>query len=136
MGGGVLLLGILFWSRRSKLRSLNILASAAVIGVSLLLTWVILGSYKQQPMTLVDWAQLIFPAISSVIVVVGLLIIPVSRLRAYVMFRRALFISIFFTQVFAFYDQQLLAVTGLLGNVALLLALRYMIVNEKARTNT
>ncbi len=133
IGGGALILASLFWSRRIRVRYLNIVVSVAIVIVSILMTWAILGSLKQKPLILVDWAQLSFPSISGVITVIGLLLIPVSRLRAYRMFRRAILISIFFTQVLAFYEYQFLALAGLLINIAILLALRYMLSNEQAK---
>ena len=46
------------------------------------------------------------------------------------MFRWAILVSIFFTQVLAFYEQQFLALLGLILDVLILIALRYMITHE------
>lgn len=132
-GGATLSLAALFWSRQTRVRYLNILASAAIVVVAILLIWAILGSLKQTPLSLIDWAQFVFPGISGVIVVIGLLLIPLSRLRAYKMFRLSVLISIFFTQVLAFYEHQFLALVGLLTNAVILLALRYMINHAEVR---
>ncbi|MFH0768918.1 MAG: hypothetical protein V1932_05065 [Chloroflexota bacterium] len=134
VSAGVLILAALFWSRRTRIRYLNVLVSVAIVAVSILMTWAILGSLKQAPLSLVDWAQLVFPSIAGVIVVIGLLLIPVSRLRAYRMFRRAILVSIFFTQVLAFYEYQFLALVGILIDIVILLALRYMVSNEQAKS--
>ena len=46
------------------------------------------------------------------------------------MFRRAILVSIFFTQVLSFYEQQFLALLGLILDILILIALRYMITHE------
>ena len=51
------------------------------------------------------------------------------------MFQRAVLISILLTQVFAFYENQFMAVAGLLIDVVILLTLRYMISQEQANTD-
>ncbi|MDO8568772.1 MAG: hypothetical protein Q7R57_08680 [Dehalococcoidales bacterium] len=133
-GGGVLILGALFWSRQTRVRYLNIGVTVAIVTISILLTWAILGRLKQTPLSLLDWAQLVFPTLSGAIIVMGLLLMPVSRLRAYQMFRRAILTSIFLTQVLSFYAQQFLALAGLIVNIMILLALRYMISHEEAKS--
>ena len=132
-GGGVLILAALFLSRRTRVHYMNILVSVAIVIVSILISWAILSSLKQLPLSLIAWAQFIFPSVSSVIIIMGLLLIPVSRVQAYRMFRWAILISIFLTQVLSFYADQLLALVGLLINIVILLALRYMIHNEEAK---
>jgi hypothetical protein len=49
------------------------------------------------------------------------------------LFRLSILVSIFFTQVFAFYEQQLLALVGLFMNGLILLALRYLIAHERGK---
>ncbi len=131
--GGGLILAALFWTRRVRVRQVNIVVTVAIVVVAMLMTWVILGSLKREPLSLVDWAQFVFPGVSGIITAFGLLLIPISRLRAYRMFRRAILISIFFTQVLAFYEYSFLALTGLLVNIMILLGLRYMISNEEVK---
>lgn len=132
-GGGAVILITLLWSRRARLRHLNILVSIAIIVISILITGAILASLKQKPLSMNDWAQFLFPAMSAIIVVAGLLMFPISRLRAYNMFRLSTLISIFLTQVLAFYQYQLLALAGLLVNIVVLAGLRYLINNEQAK---
>jgi len=64
------------------------------------------------------------------------LTLPRSRLQAYLMFRRAILVSIFFTQVLSFYEQQLLALLGLVLNILILIALRYMIIHEHIKVKS
>lgn len=133
LGGGAAVLTALAWSRRKRIWYLNVTIPVAIVIVALLMSLAILGSLKQAPMSLVDWAQFVFPSISGVMVAIGLLMITLSRLRALKMLRNAVLISIFFTQVFAFYAYQLLAVIGMMINIFILLALRYLIDNEEAK---
>lgn len=130
---GTSLLAALFWPRRFHGQPRNVLVSVGVVIVSILISLAILSNLKQEPLTPVDWAQFVFPAISSVFVVAGLLLIPRSRLQAYWMFRRAILASIFLTQALAFYQYQFLALLGLLANIAILVALRYMIDHEQMK---
>jgi len=88
------------------------------------------GNLKGLPLSIIDWAQFVFPGISGMIIAMGILTLPSSRLQAYLMFRRAILVSIFFTQVLSFYEQQLLALLGLVLNILVLIALRYMITRE------
>jgi hypothetical protein len=61
--------------------------------------------------------------VSSIMIVIGVLILPKSRLQAFTWFKRAILVSIFLTQVFLFYTQQLLALGVLLLNLLVLAAL-------------
>lgn len=61
----------------------------------------------------------------------GILRIKRSRFYAYRMFERSILVSIFLTQVFSFYNEQFSALIGLLLNVAMLVALRFMIDRER-----
>jgi hypothetical protein len=60
-------------------------------------------------------------------ILVGVARLRTSRLAAYQWFDHALLIQVFFTEVFAFLQNQFGAVFGLLLNLGLLLALRTMI---------
>lgn len=99
----------------------------------MLATWLLLVSLKVHPLSFLNWAHLVFSSVSGIITVIGLLLMPISRLRAYHMFWLSILVSIFLTQVLAFYQAQLLALTGLLIDILILLALRYMITNEETR---
>ena len=127
---GVIILVALVWSRQVKVRYLNIVISVSIVTVSILISWAIVGNLKGMPLSIIDWAQFVFPGISGVLIAMGILTLPRSRLQAYLMFRRAILVSIFFTQVLSFYEQQLLALLGLILNILILIALRYMITHE------
>ncbi len=127
---GVIILVTLVWSRQVKVRYLNHAISVSIIIVSILISWAIVGNLKGMPLSIIDWAQFVFPGISGMLIAIGVLTLPRSRLQAYLMFRRAILVSIFFTQVLSFYEQQLFALLGLVLNILILIALRYMITHE------
>ncbi|HEX8494316.1 MAG TPA: hypothetical protein VF658_15815 [Pyrinomonadaceae bacterium] len=78
-----------------------------------------------------DWAGLSFSLLSAFFVLCGVVSLRRSRLFAYRMFERSILVSIFLSQVFAFYKEQFSALIGLLSNIVILLALRFMIEREK-----
>ncbi len=133
ISGAVLLVGVLLLEKQSRLRNLHLLVSVVIIVVSILVTWSLLVSLKVYPFSFLNWAHFVFTSVSGIITVVGLLIMTVSRLRAYHIFRLSILVSIFLTQVLAFYQSQFLALAGLIVNILILLALRYMINNEETR---
>ena len=135
LAGGVLLLLLLLRSRRTRISYLQMPLAVAMVAVAILMTWAVVVNLRGAELSFVDWGQLISPSISGVLVVMGILLIGRSRLEAYLMFQRAVLISILLTQVFAFYENQFVAVAGLLIDVVILLTLRYMISQEQANTD-
>ena len=127
---GMIILVALVWSRQVKVRYLSIVISVSIVIVSIMISWAIVGNLKGVPLSIIDWAQFIFPGISGMLIAMGILTLPRSRLQAYLIFRRAILVTIFFTQVLSFYQQQLLALLGLVLNILILIALRYMITHE------
>ncbi|MBA2647843.1 MAG: hypothetical protein H0U81_13680 [Pyrinomonadaceae bacterium] len=82
-------------------------------------------------LSFVDVAQLAFSILSGAFVFCGVVVMRRSRIAALKWFERSILISIFLTQVFAFYKEQFSALLGLFFNIAVLLTLRFMI--EHAR---
>lgn len=82
-------------------------------------------------LTFTQLGQLISSTFSFLFVIWGVIQIRRSRYYAYLMFKRSILISIFMTQFFAFYREQLSAITGLIINVIILIILQYMIDQEK-----
>jgi hypothetical protein len=77
---------------------------------------------------------IVFSIVACVLVVMGLIALrQQGRLAAYRWFDYALMVEIFFTEVFAFLENQFGAVFGLLFDLALLLTLRAMIHAEEHR---
>lgn len=87
---------------------------------------------KLRGLNLAEIVSLLSAAASGVLVVLGVLRMRRSRLEAYALFRRAMLVSIFLVQVFAFYQHQMSAFFGLVWNVTILVALDYMIEEEKS----
>ena len=127
---GMFISAALVWSRWIKIRYLNIAISAGIVVVSILTSWATVANLRGMPLSIIDWAQLVFPGISGMLIAVGMLRLLRSRLQAYQMFRWAILVSIFFTQVLSFYEQQLVALLGLVLDILILGALRYMIAHE------
>ena len=90
------------------------------------------GSQAARPMGAMDYADIVSNAVSASLVIVGVVRLPVSRLAAFLFFRRSVLISIFLTQVFSFYREQFWAVIGLGINILVWITLRYMISREHA----
>ncbi|HZR42586.1 MAG TPA: hypothetical protein VFB12_20870 [Ktedonobacteraceae bacterium] len=73
-------------------------------------------------------------ALSDILVVIGAVSLLGSPLDAYYWFKRAILVSIFLTQVFMFYTQQLDALGELAINLILLVTLNYMIRRKQRET--
>ncbi len=91
---------------------------------------------RTRNLSFVDWAEISSSFLSGVFVVWGILRIKRSRFYAYRMFERSILVSIFLTQVFSFYNEQFSALAGLLLNIAMLVALRFMIDCERPASVT
>ena len=79
-------------------------------------------------------STLLTSVVSLGLVLVGVARLPTSRLDAYRWFERSVLISVFFTQVIVFWQDQLAALGGLLFDLALLTTLRFLIRQEEARS--
>ena len=130
--GGCLALWALFQFTNPRMprgrisRCIFSVALAAVIGIAMLVNLrSSLGSFD-------DWVELITTMATTVLTIIGALVIHRSRLKAYLWFRGATLISILVTDVFAFYQYQFIALGDLALDMILFLALRYMIDREKA----
>jgi hypothetical protein len=81
-------------------------------------------------------ATLLTSTLSLVMICLGVVRLPRSRLDAYRWFERGVLISVFFTQVIVFWLDQLTALGGLLWDLLLLSVLRFLIRQESARNVT
>lgn len=77
-----------------------------------------------------ELGDLIFSTLSSVLIIIGAVLIYKSRLLAYRMFKLSVLISIFLTQFFVFYDIQFGALWGFFINLFILSLLNGMIQRE------
>lgn len=87
---------------------------------------------RVQNLSFVGWAQLASSFLAGIFTFLGLTRIRRSRLLAFKMFERSILVSIFITQVFIFYKEQFSALLGLFFNVFVLIALRFMIEQERS----
>jgi hypothetical protein len=69
--------------------------------------------------------------LSYIMIVIGLLFLRRSPLGAYAWFKRAVLVSIFLTQIFIFYTQQLGALDELAVNLIALVTLDYLMHNRR-----
>jgi len=106
----------------------------AIISVAAIIFFIFLFNLKLPALSIMEWGEFLSSASDGAFVVAGIFIIRQSRLKAYRMFKYAILISIFLTQFFVFYREQVSAVVGLFGNILILFALQYMI-DEEERTN-
>jgi hypothetical protein len=77
--------------------------------------------------------DIVFTLVGDVLVVAGVVLWRRSRLRALNCFKLAILASILFTMPFLFYTDQLAALGWLIVDLILLVALNYMIVDERRR---
>jgi hypothetical protein len=77
-------------------------------------------------------AQVVSSTVAALMIYIGLWRWHRSRVSAYNWFTRAILVNIFVTQIFVFFESELLGINGLLSNILLYLALRYLAVAEGA----
>jgi hypothetical protein len=77
--------------------------------------------------------ELIASAGSSLATIIGVMRLKTSRRSAYHWFKRSILLSIFFVQVFLFYENQLGALFGLASDLLLLGGLNVMLSQEATR---
>jgi hypothetical protein len=101
------------------------------LGTTVAVGWAALnGGDQGAPATLVSSSA------SLACALFGMARLRQSRLDAYRWFERSLLISVFFTQVILFWEDQLAALWGLAWSLVLLTALRFLIRQEAARVVT
>lgn len=89
---------------------------------------------RMQHLSFIAWAEIASSILSGFFVLCGVLQIRRNRLFAFRMFARSVLVSIFLTQVFAFYQEQFSALLGLVFNILILIVLRFMIGQERLKT--
>lgn len=91
---------------------------------------------RMKNLSFTDSAELGSSLLSGFFVLCGVIRIRRSKLLAFRMFERSILVSIFLTQVFAFYKEQFSALLGLFLNIAVLIALQFMIDRERLKAVT
>ncbi|MCA9755884.1 MAG: hypothetical protein KDA27_08795 [Candidatus Eisenbacteria bacterium] len=89
----------------------------------------VLDNLSQLPVA--GWGELFASLLAAALTLVGMVRIFESRLAGCYWFQRSILVSIFLTQVFMFYREQVSAVIGLFLNVSILIVLNYMIHAEE-----
>jgi hypothetical protein len=130
---GIIILFALLQFWKSRIPNLQIPLSVGVIAASLFMVWAILINRGKIDLPFAEWVQLITSTMSAVLIIAGSIFMARSRLSAYLMYHRAVLLTILLTQIFAFYQDQLSALFGLFVNILILFGLRYMINREKVR---
>lgn len=75
-------------------------------------------------LSFIDWGEFGGSLVAAIIVILGIFRLPFSKPGAVTLFKTATLVSIFLTQFFAFYRNQLTAGIGLIVNLLVLLALQ------------
>lgn len=147
--GGVAVLAL--YSLRHRAPSHQTYLSTGILAVSVLIAWVFLFYSRTPPDSLggwlqplidytepgsgqgstllnaVDLLQILAPTASSILVAFGIVFLWHSRLAGYRMFHYAVLISVFVTQFFVFYENQIMGVAGLFPNLLTLIIIRSLI---------
>lgn len=76
--------------------------------------------------------EILFSIISSLLALGGIFVFIKNRPAGYKILKYSVLVSIFLTQVFAFYTDQLLAIGGLSINIIMLITLNYLIFLEES----
>jgi hypothetical protein len=128
--GIIILLALLqFWE--SRIPNLQLPLTVGITAASLLMAWAIVINRSNIALPFTEWAQLITSSMSAILIIAGSIYMSRSRLAAYLLYHRAILVSILLTQIFAFYQYQLNALLGLFINILILFGLRYLINREK-----
>jgi hypothetical protein len=128
----IVLLGLLqVWKGRRP--NLQIPLAGGIILIALLAIWVTVANRQKFDLPFADWALFVCSSLSALLIVAGIVLMGWSRLSAYLMFHRAILVSLLLTSVFAFYSYQFFALIGVFLNTLILFALRYMINRQKLK---
>lgn len=86
-----------------------------------------------QNLTFVDKAEIAVSFVTAFFVLMGILVVRKSRLRAYRFFRTSILINIFLTEIFVFAKEEFSALIGFSFNLIVLIILNYLINREALR---
>ncbi len=118
------------WFVRVLIIAAALFAMGQLIGTGLLLAVNLLPTQGLE-LGFTGWAQTASATVAAMITAIGIWRLRASRLSAYVWFQRSLLVSIFVTQVFAFFESELAAVGGLFLDILIYVALGFMIERER-----
>ena len=113
-----------------------IIAFVSATLYNLLSLYVTLTPIFKKPAASLGFSQsteILSSSISALLILAGSILIFKNRLQGYKLYKTSLLISIFLTQVFTFYRDQLAAITTLALNIFFLGIIRYLIKKEKGQ---
>jgi hypothetical protein len=102
---------------------------AFLLTIGLVVVGYVISDTKPAPMELIAFVAAF---LSNVMGIVGMVSLVRSRLSAFLWFKRSVIVSIFLADVFAFYEQQLAALSSLTVDVVLLVLLNALLRHELA----
>ena len=119
-----------YYGRVVRLRLFNSGVIVFFVAMSLVSLAISMFSISRR-VSFVDRMELASALVAGLFVLMGIYqMLRHHRLNAYRMFHRSVLLNIFFTQMFAFYKQQFVAIIGLLVYLLILLSLRYVLRQE------
>lgn len=121
----LLVTGVFHYHRHAGAKVIRILISIVLVFIGLTV-WNIFIDPQIPTLSFISWGRIISSTIAGIFTIAGISRIRASRLTAYKMFRYSTLTTIFFTQVFTFYQSQLSALLGLSINILTLIALRFL----------
>lgn len=121
------------WFQRAIVLTFTANAAASVIAAISSVSSGSLGGFSSDDRSFATLAQLAGSAAASAVTIVGVVLLARSRLAAYQWFKRSVLITIFFVQVFLFFESQLAALSGLVINLVMLAGLNAMLSAERVR---
>lgn len=133
MALSALVVVLLAGARHTRHRTTQMISTGGVLLIAVLVALTLLLHLHERPAFIAGWIHMLASTVSGVLVMFGILLIWRSPLAAYRMFHHAVLVSILIAQVFAFYEQQIMAVVGLFLQVLVLMVLRFMIGQEERR---
>jgi hypothetical protein len=122
------------WFQRAILLLFALEAGTALVLATLvLLGWSVMGFGAEEKRSFATLGLFTGAVLSAALAAVGMVRLVRSALAAYRWFKRSVLVSIFFVQVFLFFEAQLAALGGLAFSLALLSGLNEMLSAEHAR---
>ncbi|UCH84227.1 MAG: hypothetical protein JSW50_00640 [Candidatus Latescibacterota bacterium] len=86
-----------------------------------------------QDLTFAETAEIIVGVVAAVFILMGIVTVYKSRLRAYRFFRASILVNIFLTEIFVFAQEEFGALVGFVFNLTVLIILNYLIERETLR---
>ncbi len=88
-----------------------------------------------QEMSIINYGIILSTITSGIFVILGVILFTANKHTSYLFFKVSILISIFITQPFLFYQEQLSAIVGLLVNLLLLAVVDYALNREEISIN-